>query len=575
MGTGDLAGKTSIGPKNLSKVVDASDRILKGVWVRASKSPEKAHLVDPLDAVVKIVKRASETVVLYSPKMTHAELSVALEDLRRSNVGVYALTPNIEYYQKIFQWGLMREHGGIASTLVLVDPKGNGLRSIWFGGELTSQQGKVPFILELDAVQTRQAWAHFSHLFWTARGKELFLGRQQDALQIRPKPPAVNASLSSVLRGDAIGNSLRGRHLEELWVSRSTSASFSQRPAEIDMLVCEVCEDSRRVLATWRGGRVRGGRPLGVSMAKAESIALVFRDDLGFVLTEGQQRRLREAFPTWEWVYEPEVRIADLRGPVLRPEDNWETAQTSDVRDQAEVPIANVPSRSLPDWKQDLPDPRWPEDSSLALRVRYTWSLVPPAVPGDAKKDDLYRSWTRFDEVFRERLKRLREGFESYRPEGVGGGLRGLLGQRKEDWSKLFSDLESLEKPDWSRSKNRAALLHALDQLDLLESKIADYSKKLVHMRKEDEIEAVTPVENPPRRDGEKPTTSKEQTTRVDLRDLLPDHPAPSVGSLWQHARSRYLAIQFVEEIDRGMEEAKVYDAKLVWSGSEPGKGES
>ena len=279
------------------KCVDNSELILKGFWEQKQYEKDPVEYDDAIEMIISIIENATESIYLYSPNITHTDLRLALEKKRTDGIRIYAITSSIKIHSEnelFSDIGIMREMKDISSTFVISDPKGRNSQGVWFIGNLTSNQGPVPFFLILNKDQVKEIWAYFSHDFWKADGEELHFNKIRETKKLKPAALEVKEVLPNSFRVSGIESVFGSDQVYEMWLSPNIPQELMVYCSYTEKCVLQLHEDSKEIIGYLEGNdcKICGTKLLPFCFANVGKREMVMSSDIGFILTDKQKTNL-------------------------------------------------------------------------------------------------------------------------------------------------------------------------------------------------------------------------------------------------------------------------------------------
>lgn len=553
------------------KPFDNSRMILKGFWEQRSnfetKPPNQSNVIED---IISIIDNAVESIYLYSPKITHAKIRLALEKKREDGIRIYAITSSIKPHldNKLFSdIGIMREKKDISSTFVISDPKNRAPIGVWFKGELTSEQDLVSYFLILNGDQAKEAWAYFSHSYWKANGEELYFDRIRDTKTIKPAAPQVKEVLSNSFQVSGIDSVFGSDEIYELWLLPDFPQELNVYCSEVKKCVLQVHEKSKNILEYFEGDGcdIFGTDLLPFCLAKVGMKEMVMSSDVGFILTHKQKDYLHNLFQLWQWQYRSEKLIKDVYHPIILNESDWTKAEIQDAKDFQQIKLGNVISPSIEDWQNFKPENKIPELKPLAKKICYKWTLEPPSLPEGSKKHKLYDMWDYFSKELNREISELKKVIDIYRSDKGNKGITKITTNKK--LSEIEGRITQIEK-ELNDISDTSIATDIIKRLNLLKQDLSKFNSENKDEGKLEENELETL--NKSKHQSKKRTNELEalrknnKSNNVDLSNKVPSRSIPSIGMLYENGNNSYLVIRYIDEIEEGVRIAKEYHAKLV-----------
>ena len=569
----------------LSKTVDNSGMDISGYWEQNPEYESERQNRDVLTPVRDLVKKAKESIYLYSPKITDPDLQVILQKKKEEGVRVYALTSSLEPHQNLFsKIGIMRDKEDINSTLLFTDPKQEASKGIWYSGELSSRQAHIPFFLKLTKEQITESLAHFSHFFWQANGSELYFGGLRPAREIRPKTPEIKAVLPNSFRTEGLDDVIGSDEIYEMWIPEGFPDKMSIYLPDAKRYVIEIGEYAKSIISGTCSPEteIYGEKAIPFSHLATSGHSIIFSHDLGFVLSTEQETLLKRIFQCWKWKFHGPSRLSDIKSPVVLFEDTWDNPETKEVCESTNINLSSIEAPTLKDWINKKPEPEIPISRTLSLQLVYHWELKPPTLPKNASKHRLYKQWEIFTGQFRNRVDFARKDLNSVKEDL--SKFDSIMKQK--DITRLEREIDELASIDWSQEAEMSGADKRLSQLNDIFKEIEEIigiqaENNVTPEKGENELDVTRKSENnkKDRREksqktwkGKDKTPAEENEIEVSRNRLksghqeisIPKKPLPSLGSLFEEKNNTYLAIIHTDEINTAEEISKKYNAKLV-----------
>jgi len=528
--------------------INNENKSITSYWEKINDNNNSKIKIIPL--VLDIIKKAKESVNIYSPKITSSELMLTLENIGAKGVRIYLLVSDIKIHKDIVKkTGVVREKPDIESTFVLIDTKGDSPEGLWFSGELTSKQEDIPFVLKLNKTQAKEAFAHFSHYFWNSRGTELFYGKERNALELKPMLPEIGERLPESFRKDGY-RSLIESDIHYLWL-----------PSKIPEPLRLYCSESKNIVVEMNV-KIKDSLPLedlketalySVSKMPFCCIGLdkyiLFKEDIGFILTDEQKNSFLNTFSLCEWRYHTEGRIKDINNEIIFYNTDWKNGKT--ISDSEVKSLGVLNSRTLEEWVKGKPDPVIPDEILLTRSIEYEWTLKPPDLPEKAAKHRLYNKWASFEKDMRDEINELFDEIKTIKADK--NTLEKITKEKK--FSEWENELNNIRNKDWKLELSKATLEEALKKINDIRTEIKKESEKASDKTDENEIEASK---------SKKEKTQNKENKNKKRKFEIPYKPLPSIGELYELGNDAYLAIGYVDEIEKAKNIAEEYHAKLV-----------
>lgn len=530
--------------------INNENKTITSYWEKINDNNNYNKNIKIIPLILEIIQKAKESVIIYSPKITSSELMLTLENIGAKGVRIYLLVSDIKIHKDIVKkTGVVREKTDIASTFVLIDTKGESPEGLWFSGELTSKQEDVPFVLKLNTIQAKEAFAHFSHYFWNSRGTELFFGKERKALELKPRLPEIRERLIESFRKDGY-RSLIGCDIHYLWL-----------PSKIPELLRLYCSESKNIIVEMNV-KIKDSLLLedlketalySVSKMPFCCIGLdkyiLFKEDIGFILTDEQMKSFLNIFSLCEWIYHTEGRIKDIKNKIIFYNSDWKDGNI--ISDSEKKSLGVLNSRTLDEWMKGKPDPVIPDEILLARSIEFQWTLKPPYLPEKASKHRLYNKWGTFEKDMRDEINELFDEIKTIRED------KNILEKttKEKKFSEWENELNNIRNKDWKLELSKATLEEALRKINDIRTEIKNESERASDKTEENEIEASKSKKDKSQNKGDKKKNRKFE---------IPYKPLPLIGELYELGNDTYLAIRHVDEIEKAKIIAEYYHAKLV-----------
>jgi hypothetical protein len=569
----------------LSMTEDNSGMDVSGYWEQNPEYESERKNRDVLTPVRDLVKKANDSIYLYSPKITDPDLQVILQKKKEEGVRVYALTSSLEPHRNLFsKIGIMREKEDINSTLVFSDPKQEASKGIWYSGELSSRQAQIPFFLKLTKEQIIESQAHFSHFFWQANGSELYFGGLRPAREIRLKTPEIKAVLPSSFRTEGLDDIIGSDEIYEMWIPEGFPDEMSIYLPDAKRYVVEIGEYAKSIVSGTCGSEteIYGEKAIPFSHIATSGHSIIFSQDLGFVLSPEQEILLQRIFQRWKWKFKGPSKLSDIKSPVVLFEDTWDDPKIKKVCESTDITLSPIEAPTLKDWMNKNPGPEIPISRILSLQLVYQWELRPPTLPKNASKHRLYKQWETFVNRFKNELESARKVLNSV-TENL-SEFDSIMKQK--DISRLEREINELASIDWSQQAEMSGADKKLSKLKDIFKEIEAITEhqdennetpdksenELDVTRKSGNNKKVRREKSQKKCKGTDKTPAEENEIEVSRNHLkasqqeitIPYKSLPSLGSLFEENNNIYLAIRYTDEINTAEEISKKYNAKLV-----------
>jgi len=549
-------------PKNMSSgVIDNSEYILKGFWERSEGAPNRKKK-NGVEKALEIIESSTEALYVCTPRIAAKDLLIALERKQKSGVRTYFLVRDLDthYSQKIFEhFGVARERTDITSTCVVSDPKGD-CHGIWFNGDLSSKNSSYPMILTLNRGQAYDAYCHFTHLWWKSEGDEVRDNRKLKTKPMHPKTPEYASSLSSAFRIDALDKNVPDS-IREISLASDVPEVATIFLDESETLSCLVSEKSREYIDDADRVTIAGFDSLPFCFISGAEKTVAFSRDYGFLLDERQKTDVLNYTQNPEWNYHREKEIGRVRGKILPSESNWDEKTAVSIEPTEVIQLDDIFTKSIDDWVGGECRPEYPDMLRYAKSIEYTWRVVPPVLPGNAKKHALYGQWNEFETRLRKSCQEVHSVIEKYE-----GSLEGMQKITKKnlisDWSDLIASLVSVE---WTKETDVQKAGDALKTLGVINEAISRESEEVEKSGGKDgetnEYAASSGKKNAKKNIKKNIVSKKVSPGTISI----PKKPLPEVGVLYRVGNDDFLAIKNMDEIEPAKEEVLKYtNCRLV-----------
>lgn len=551
-----------IGIKKLGPVVvDNSSKKIERIWQRNDGKVKRVKV--ELQTVFEIIAEAKEVILVYSQYITHSEI---LEEMRKANkrgVNIYCLVEGIEHHLDLEDFATIRSRDQLHSTMVIADPKGSYARGIFFTGELTTRQDPKSSLISLDQEQARGMGVQFMHLFWNGATKERVNGKTVDPMPNRTPLPEVPSYVYRTLRTRDIKDikSIVGDSpIEEIWITKNPPSRCYSLASEARKLLLEIGEPMKKKIswADMKDNTIMGVHQLPFFFIRSKGVGAIMNPDLGLILNEEQLSDVLKGRPAGIWTHRSNVKLDGLSGFVLPFEGSWDDIKEIEVEAERTVDLGTVTAQKMDDWVSGIPAPEPKIDDQYVMRWAFTSQLAPPVPPADAEKDRLYGQWKKFDEGLKRACSDLMKQLERETADMT--NIERLSHSKTTE--SIMRSLANLKAIDLSISSSQSMANDIITRLRDIEDGLARISEKTDNKAEEneapDEIQATG--KNPQK--AQKVVGTKRSQ---DLRVLLPSEPVPPIGELFENKRKeRFLAIDYVDQIDEAKKIAKQYHATVV-----------
>jgi cardiolipin synthase len=437
--TMDLRGEP-LGPGWLRRAPTTLDPVEvagPGVWRTGPQLQFRDELVAAINSATEIVLVCS--FLLSDERLAHAMLRAA-----ERNVRVYVLTASEQRIGKLvredeaFEQRMMDEHKRLLEALagevmlrsaehihakfVVVLPKApNPPRALLSTANFNKAlSDSVELGVELDGTAARALASWFQWAFWCEAEREL--RGQRRLVEVRAQHPAVPTRpqvdpIFGTLRGANVLRErllalIRGAHSEILVATYGMSADHATIQELLAALrrgvrVTVITRPRRAVAAAAAVLATAGALVVAhdklhakalvvdgqavVMTANLESQGLDAGFEVGAMLPVATARVVEATLRGWAssfpWVYRHDARRGDHVGDFCPAEANLRDAvvRVTEVHSQSLAALTALDALRL--HEADAPALRPPElKGELPRRVKFTWEVVPPAVPKDARE---------------------------------------------------------------------------------------------------------------------------------------------------------------------------------------------
>jgi len=532
--------------------IDQSDHELENIWERTLSTGEAAG-EDPTKECLKVVKNARDIIIISSPKITHAELSLELDKAQSRGVRIYAITDKPELHQKIFQNGIMRAKPGIRSTVLIADPerKPNG---IWYSGSLTTTV-ITPILITLSSMQVKEMWKHFACEFWNSTGQELFFGKLRPVVPLEGTPPDFPTRMTYTMRHDySIFNQ---RSIPMMILPDNKPSGFdhhimaSKLIIRLDEegrdLVLDIDHDTTSLHAT-------SGPTIGFSYVDIDSreIAILFDWDYGFILTKDQYNAINKHLAVPEWIYHPIRKIRNISDDILEVGDHWDPTSGKAIQKSGSVELQDQVSPTLDDWLEESPKPQIPEYGGLYRNVTYQWKLKPPRLPKGAQKHRLYKKWDAFESNIGKQLEKditmMKQSIAKLKKEKMKNRQRITLESSIND---IITKLTEYQNVNWRYLEDIAHVQKMMNDIDVVKDQFLTMVNDGVPRKKEkqstNELEEIL-------------STGRRGKSKIEI----PSKTLPSVGALYEKGTLTFIQIERISDLESAKASSKLYKATIV-----------
>lgn len=351
----------------------------------------------------------------------HASATQALLRAVENGSRVYVLAPP--------GWGEGKADPGLASrkgatVLVRRLPEvpvsgivAAGAAHLWFG---STRGGPAPWRLQLDSEQAESFRQVFLRLFWhnatdeawTGTGALVFRAAGERPFDV-PELPR-NAPVRLVAATTALDAERRG-----VVANLNVSEPPAMGPTRI-WLRPSGTNHARLARLHREGAEIVGGRldlPDVVADDRSGSVLLAGdRARIWIDLHAGQVADLRRALsaePSWR--FGVDVRVGDHAAAADGRFWLDGAAAAAPLEPEQHLKVGDVHAASVKATADTQPS-TWPAPQPLALRARFSWTVLPPSLPTGTDEDALVGRWAKLDDDFASRIGKVRE--ELARAEG-------------------------------------------------------------------------------------------------------------------------------------------------------------
>jgi len=178
---------------------------------------------------------------------------------------------------------------------------------------------------------------------------------------------------------------------------------------------------------------------------------------------DGAQRQILTAVLSTtppEWRLRIDAKLGELSGDILLPDATSAIARM----ERHEVPCGSVQCEQIAGVLTCQPA-AFPNPPVLARSVVYSWTALPPKLPGKARKSSLYDQWAHTDQALADRVLALLQALEQShnRSTGFKERLKSFAAQAmgfQSGWERLSNDLAAMKQlvPSSLRDSDVASL---------------------------------------------------------------------------------------------------------------------
>jgi len=177
-----------------------------------------------------------------------------------------------------------------------------------------------------------------------------------------------------------------------------------------------------------------------------------------------------------EWRLRLDAKLGDLSGEILVPD----ATVAATCVERHPVPCGSMQCEQIADVLTCQP-PSLPNPTTLARTVVYTWTAVPPKLPGNARKSPLYDQWAQLDRAFADRVSGLQQAIElsHNKSKGFKERLSSFAAQAmgfQSGWQRLDKELADVKQacPSSLRASEVSSLVDRLADLTRRVDEFAD-----------------------------------------------------------------------------------------------------
>lgn len=542
-----------IEPKIISEgPIDQGDMEIEHFWEKTS-TPTKCKKPSYPESILNICKKAKETIIIHTPKLTLPELSIVLEELNSKGVRIYSMTTNLNIHQPLFKRGIMREKKHTLSTYLLIDPNTN-TKGLWYPGELTSES--LPeIIVELNKKQIDELWRHFSHEFWKATGQELFFGKMRKTPEYDGKPPEVSGTLNCTARKTAeMFNDLeievmhlpsnKPEEFQEYLMTKTLVTKIEEKTKE---LTVELDHEWTSLMGTTSHtiGFLRGKN------AHRDVITIVYDWDCMIILDETQTKEIDEYIPVPEWEYKTHKQVAEIKNEIILESEGWDNPKPRKIEKTGEQRLDDVESNSIDNWMENLPRPQIPKFGGLYNKITYKWTLHPPYIPEGSKKHRLYERWTNFENNMEKKIdaiiNEMNQTIQEQNKLNIKETKKITTESNINGWIKK---LQEIKQEDWRYKQDSGDAKRAIGQIEEI---INIFTEEIKGNKLSDNKEGQNELEE---------ILSNGIKDKKEIK--VPQKTLPIKGTLYEKGNQNYILIQEAEEIKDIEKSAKDHKATIV-----------
>jgi len=127
-------------------------------------------------------------------------------------------------------------------------------------------------------------------------------------------------------------------------------------------------------------------------------------------------------------------------------EDDWNTVRS--IKNEVQFKLGEVSAKTIEDMKSQGIDKKKPQNN-YSLKIKNTWTVLPPIKPKDAKKAQIYEEYKKLNDDFDKNLQQLKQIQDLKKGDKFLSMLQGF----KNTFSNNQKQLESWEELDFSKLK--------------------------------------------------------------------------------------------------------------------------
>ncbi len=465
-------------------------------------------------------------------------------------------------------------------------------------------------IKEFHDIFVKEFWFHssISYVDKTRKDKGIHLIKEvkerfEKSLNYDPKYLIRNDEIAGFLDMELTNGEVTELVLPEISYD---SFEFTQILAKAKEVMLDVNNFYSFFIDTDIPGSIYLGNPI-IGMVAGEDGHFVFSDKISLKVTKKQFDQLRNKLET-KWKYNDMLPIKDISEKFfLNSEAKSSKINVREIQEVHEVDLGELELGNFKEYLDEMNKPEserkcppLPEDHYYARRVVFKWKLLPPTLPKNARRHEIYEKWPKLFPLLEKQYQSLEKHIneitaiiakekEPSKIKEIKKSAEKLQSKLKNDskaLSKKFTELSSLgerfKEDPRIIDENRAPELKTwIAGLNKTVEETFQLLLTLSELIKKNEKKLLPELNEIEMSDKKKLRLSKEMKKLVKLCEniqkmnssqfkisekAIPHYPVPRVGELFTVKGQNIIGIQSIDEIQIGYEEGKKYEsAKLVW----------